>query len=228
MWSTSEGEKQALARHVMAYDRPRVLEIGAFQGQTTRVLASAALERRGSVVVIDPMRWAAEVVNNGMVRHLPRWLAPLLARIEPHFQKSYEPAFWRNVGDARSAVELRRALSTDDALLASDELALAAFDVVFIDGDHSYEGALADLRNWGARASVGGVILVHDAVPAFPGVMRALREFAAAEGLEIAWPSEGSLARMQVPHALSPAASAVGVRSDSIETLSEGLVLARS
>jgi len=227
MWSTSESEKSALARQVMRCDRPRVLEIGAFQGETTRVLASAALERGGRVVVIDPMRWAAEVVNNGMVRHLPRFMGRLLARIEPYFQKSYEPAFWRNVGEARPAVDLRRALSTDRDLVRSEDPALATFDVVFIDGDHSYEGALADLRNWGARAATSGVILVHDAVPAFPGVMRALRTFALEQRLQIEWPRDGSMARIDVPRALLRTSSQAHTSIEA-DILPEGLVLTRT
>lgn len=232
MWSTSEAEKEALARQVMAYDRPRVLEIGAFQGETTHVLASAARERRGRVVVIDPMRWSAEIVNNGVVRHLPRAVGAMLARVEQYFTPSYEPAFWRNVGEAKDAVDLRRALSNEQGILSNDDAALAAFDVVFIDGDHSYEGALSDLRQWGARTAIGGVISVHDAVPAFPGVVRALRTFAAEQRLEVEWPTEGSMARMRVPHVLSRLSpgqiATAGSSLESAETLPEGLVLGRS
>lgn len=51
------------------------------------------------------------------------------------------------------------------------------FDVVFIDGDHSYEAVTSDL-NWYHRMREGGIILLHDADTAsFPGVRKAIDDF---------------------------------------------------
>ena len=224
MWSTTEMEKDRLARFVSAYQRPRVLEIGAFQGETTRVLASAAMERGGRVVVIDPMRWAAELVHNGIARHLPASFTPLLARIDGWLGRSgYESAFWANLGRCRTSVDLRRTVSTDPALIADPDPALAHFEVVFIDGDHSKAGALSDLRNWGSRVAPGGVLLVHDAVPAFPGVIEALEIYAADRGLTVEWPTEASLATIRVP-AAAPATKPVvtGPHAVPSSALAEG------
>jgi len=35
-------------------------------------------------------------------------------------------------------------------------------DLLFVDGDHSYQGCLADLRNWYGRLVPGGHVLLHD------------------------------------------------------------------
>lgn len=35
-------------------------------------------------------------------------------------------------------------------------------DVLFVDGDHSYDGCLADLRNWYAKLVPGGQVVLHD------------------------------------------------------------------
>jgi predicted O-methyltransferase YrrM len=35
-------------------------------------------------------------------------------------------------------------------------------DVLFVDGEHSYDGCLADLRNWCARLVPGGHVVLHD------------------------------------------------------------------
>lgn len=37
-----------------------------------------------------------------------------------------------------------------------------AIDLLFIDGDHSYEGVLADLKNWTPFVRMGGVVVLHD------------------------------------------------------------------
>jgi predicted O-methyltransferase YrrM len=35
-------------------------------------------------------------------------------------------------------------------------------DLLFVDGDHSYDGCLADLRNWYPKLVAGGHVLLHD------------------------------------------------------------------
>lgn len=206
MLSTTDSEKATMARCIANIEAPRVLEIGAFQGATTRVLAEAAASRGGSVVVIDPMRWSAEFLQNGVRRHFGARLGFLDRLVERALgTRGYERTFWTNVGEHRSAVRLHRALSNDVALLASDDASLQAFDVIFIDGDHGHEGATQDLHRWGVRTVRGGTIFVHDATPSFPGVLSALAEFARAHSVDVEYPSEGSLAviRVQEPFAVS-------------------------
>ena len=61
-----------------------------------------------------------------------------------------------------------------------------AYDVVFIDGDHTYEGALADLENFGAKAKR---IFVHDTdcPDTFPGVRKAVEQFVKETGRRVTW-----------------------------------------
>lgn len=202
MLSTTESEKAQMVRCITNIEAPRVLEIGAFQGATTRVLAQAAASRGGSVVVIDPMRWSAEFLQNGIRRHFGSRLNVLSRVVERALGTSgYERAFWTNVGEHRHAVQLHRTLSNDLDLIAREDAALAAFDVVFIDGDHGYEGAASDLLQWGARTVRGGTIFVHDATPAFPGVLSALAEFGRAHAVDVEYPSVDSLAVIRVQRA---------------------------
>jgi predicted O-methyltransferase YrrM len=55
-------------------------------------------------------------------------------------------------------------------------------ELLFIDGDHSYEGAKADFERWSAFVRPGGHVLFHDAVDAggygnhYPGVAQAVAE----------------------------------------------------
>lgn len=55
-------------------------------------------------------------------------------------------------------------------------------ELLFVDGDHSYEGAKADFERWGSFVRPGGHLLFHDAVDTggygnvYPGVARAVAE----------------------------------------------------
>lgn len=50
-------------------------------------------------------------------------------------------------------------------------------DVIFIDGDHSYEGCKADIDNWYPQMAESGVMLFHDCDESSPGVVKAVEEF---------------------------------------------------
>jgi len=219
MLSTTESEKAQMVRCITNIEAPRVLEIGAFQGATTRVLAQAAASRGGSVVVIDPMRWSAELLQNGIRRHFGSRLNLLSRVVEKALGTSgYEHTFWSTVGEYSDAVKLYRALSNDLDLIARDDDPLSAFDVVFIDGDHGYEGAASDLLHWGARTVRGGTIFVHDATPAFPGVLSALAEFGRAHAVDVEYPSAESLAviRVQQDFQMTRPLAEMGARAASM------------
>lgn len=53
-----------------------------------------------------------------------------------------------------------------------------SLDFVFIDGDHSYEGTLADLVNYTPKVIDGGLVIAHDwRSNVFPGIIKAGMEF---------------------------------------------------
>lgn len=180
--TTTSAEKAILAAAVDATKASRVLEIGAFHGKTTAVLSHAVRKHGGHVVVVDPMKWASAP-------------ADLLERIGGWFQRSnYERSFWSSTrAGAHDNVVLIRALSTDPTLLArKNDLLLREFDLIFIDGGHTYSIVASDLAQWGARVRPGGRILLHDAIPRFDGVMRAIRQYEGLPGIDVQWPGPGS------------------------------------
>ena len=90
---------------------------------------------------------------------------------------SYGVNFWANLrfknltfvcGDSTTA----RAISTAKAL--------GPFDLVFIDGDHSYEGVSRDIANYVPFLAENGVLTLHDIVTEGTGVPRAWSELKAS------------------------------------------------
>lgn len=60
---------------------------------------------------------------------------------------------------------------------AAKEIEDGSLDIVFIDGDHTYEGCKADIEAWFPKIRDGGWIAGHDyAHPVFPGVTQAVNE----------------------------------------------------
>lgn len=54
---------------------------------------------------------------------------------------------------------------------------IGTVDVLFIDGDHSYEGCMADIVNWYGSLAVNGHLLFHDAYLGRHGVQDAIVDF---------------------------------------------------
>ena len=80
------------------------------------------------------------------------------------------------------------------------ELPPGPLDLLFVDGDHSYDGARADFDRWGALVRPGGHVLFHDAVDTggygnvYPGIVRLVAEIDAESGFSRA-SGAGSIAQ---------------------------------
>lgn len=72
-----------------------------------------------------------------------------------------------------------------DSSLMSGAWAQGTINVLFIDGDHSYEGCKADIDAWYPHMAPKGVMLFHDCDASSPGVEKAVAEFAKDKGLEV-------------------------------------------
>lgn len=85
----------------------------------------------------------------------------------------------------------------------SSEIASAfgeTVNVIFIDGDHSYEGCKADIDAWFPHMAKDGVMLFHDCDATSPGVVQAVAEFAKEHGYEVFYSPEQrcSMARIRL------------------------------
>ena len=69
---------------------------------------------------------------------------------------------------------------------ASSLYADGSLDLVFIDGDHSYEGCSTDIRLWWPKVKIGGILGGHDyRTDKNFGVIRAVHEFIGNSGFRL-------------------------------------------
>ena len=140
-----------------------VVEIGRFKGGSTFLLA-AALGGRAALWSYD-----IHVVHDAAFTgaELDAELSAALARYD------LDGTVHLVVGDSRVA-----------------EPPNASVHMLFIDGDHSYDGVRADWDHWGPRLEPGGHVLFHDAVDhggigtSVDGVVRLVTELARDTQLE--------------------------------------------
>jgi len=69
-------------------------------------------------------------------------------------------------------------------------IALDSLDLVFVDGDHSYNGAHTDIVAWWPKVRPGGILAGHDYTLTWPGVMRAVNELAIENKLRVGFTPE--------------------------------------
>jgi MMP 1-O-methyltransferase len=136
--------------------RGAIVEIGSFQGRSTVMLAKVASHYGlGPVVAIDPHN------------------SPILLDHQANPQASSYQDF---LGSLRAAgvtnhVESHVAYSTDVAKSWNRPIRF-----LWIDGDHSYQGAKKDLDGFLPHLVPLGVVAFHDALNAFPGPIRVFVE----------------------------------------------------
>jgi predicted O-methyltransferase YrrM len=123
--------ERALLRALAAGARS-IVEIGAFEGVSTRLMRDA-MPRDSHLYAVDPF-----VANR--------------------FGFCVQHAIFRREASrsANGRLILMRQFSYD-AIASWRE----PIDLLFLDGDHSFEGVTRDFREWGRHVRSGGIILVH-------------------------------------------------------------------
>lgn len=186
------GEHEARFLGILAACAPAsgaIVEIGSFKGRSTVMLAKVASRYGlGPVIAIDPHN------------------SPILLDHQRDRKASSYPAFLESIHAAGVSdhVEPRTAYAADVARSWNSPIR-----VLWIDGDHSYEGAKGDLEGFLPHLMPNGVVAFHDALNAFPGPIRVFVEdilgsdrFGAAGFVQsIAWaqfrPQDGHAFRQQ-------------------------------
>jgi predicted O-methyltransferase YrrM len=115
----------------------KVIEIGRYKGGSTLLIA-AAMDGRGEFWSIDIGEKEARLQGDETSRPFDKQLVDVIRRFGLRVNII--------VGDSRTIK-----IETNEV------------DLVFIDGDHSYEGVRNDFERFGKRVRVGGAVLFDDA-----------------------------------------------------------------
>lgn len=159
----------------------RIVEIGTMYGGASQRIMQK-LPRSIEHFVVDPFLSgyddkgdATSVLFGSFARD--KGITP--AQLSRAWAKGMAYDFYQHFG---CRYHLLHAKSLDGAAFFAN----ASLDVVFIDGLHTYEGALDDTRAWWPKLNPqGGLMIFNDyGTRAFPGVQRAVHTFMRPLGLK--------------------------------------------
>jgi hypothetical protein len=142
-----------------------MVEIGVFVGTLSRYLLRKHHDL--SMILVDnwaPMEIQPLAYRETKDRHAKQTLEECV---------EYRIRAKRNVREFKGRFRFLVMSSVEAAAYVADH----SVDLVFIDADHSEEGARADIEAWQAKPKRGGYLAGHDFSPSFPGVERAVSDW---------------------------------------------------
>ncbi|CAG0996607.1 hypothetical protein ARNL5_03687 [Anaerolineae bacterium] len=162
------------------------LEIGTFMGRSASVICDALNVLGGDrkLICVDSYHqtYNAAYLERSMMQYMINRCGPEIRRLYTDFDKL------QNLEDCfRLTVERHPAMQRRCTLVKGDTKTLdftrfPFVDLVYIDGDHEYEGVRSDFLNVLTRLKPGGLVIFDDYYEDFPGVMRLVDEATATSG----------------------------------------------
>lgn len=163
----SDAELQWLAEQ--ASKHTRIVEVGSWKGRSTAALAQ---HTDGDVWAID--HWLGQLLTGD---------TSLDVEVRDRGADAIYNEFLLNMRNYGNVAPQR--MSSADAA----ELASPGFDMVFLDGEHAYEGVSNDIALWTPLLATGGLLCGHDWW--HEGIKRAVKEavpgYQVAPGTNIWW-----------------------------------------
>jgi predicted O-methyltransferase YrrM len=148
-------DDEGLALHAAGLDGAAVgplLEVGTYCGKSAVYLGAAARERGTVLFTVDHHR-GSEENQAGWEFHDERLVDPRTGRMDtlPFFRRTMEDAGIEDVVIAviGGSSTVARSWATPLGLL-------------FIDGGHAFDAALADYEGWSPHVAPGGLLVFHD------------------------------------------------------------------
>jgi len=157
-WMT-EAELTWLADWAKFYDS--ILEIGSWHGRSTRAIAD---NTKGRVVSVDHFNGSRGERDSGHAS----------AKLDDGDNAFLE--FFKNGYDSLMSghlLSIRGNFSNIASIMIANR---TKFDMIFIDGGHTYEEVKGDIASAFLLLKLGGMICGHDYCDAWPGVKKAVDE----------------------------------------------------
>lgn len=151
----------------------KALEIGVYKGQVISLLSllSKELKVPADISAITPLEGtvsSSSLVNNRIVNKIRRTFSASFRKQEKEGNLYKNEDYKKIIADLfthfgldLNNVHLHKGYSNDPSILSA--LKGQQFDLIYIDGDHSYEGALNDIRNFTPMVSDKGYLVMDDA-----------------------------------------------------------------
>jgi len=147
-----------MAAVALAPAQGKILEIGSFMGRSTVGLAYVARELGlGKVFAVDPHTSPASTDPDLRSRGQTTSYDDFIANLE--------------AAGVLDRVEIKRAYSHDLARDCKDPIRF-----LWIDGDHTYKGAKADIDMFKPFLADGAIVAMHDVLVTFEGALRVFVE----------------------------------------------------
>lgn len=162
-WSIFELFKLVAA---LSSESPNILEIGSGKGGS--LIAMKLAKPGANFTVIDPFAPYDETSAYGTVEGYPGFTRDAFEEnirpfdIDPKIIQQESQVAYVSMGDKA-----------------------ASYDLIYVDGNHSYAPAKQDINEFQNLLKDGGVFCGHDYHPRFPGVIQACKEEFGVDGFEV-------------------------------------------
>jgi predicted O-methyltransferase YrrM len=131
--------------------KPRAVEIGSWQGKSTICIARGLRDKPQTMLTcIDPFDASGDNESSDEYGNRATDLGGPLRRA---FEENLKAA------DVRDIVDVRPGLSHEHAASFKEPI-----DLLFLDGNHSYESVRRDFEEWAPKIRAGGFLAMHDVV----------------------------------------------------------------
>ena len=143
---------------------PRAVEIGSWEGKRSVCIAQGLRDKPGAqLTCIDPFDASGDDESRGAYDGRAQDLkGPLRSAFEENLAAA----------SVRDLVDVRAGFSHDHVAAIHEPI-----DLLFLDGDHSYEAIRRDFVEWSPKVKVGGYLAMHDVVhPVHEGPRQVVNE----------------------------------------------------
>lgn len=160
---------------IRRFSRVRALEIGVFKGQIISLWALLAKTYGWPIEIsgISPLK-GNPFQKNAFLHKVKKMLSKKyrerVNNADFYEEENYEEIIryvFEKTGVEFKSIRLLKGFSTDVSIL--ETTANSKFEIVYVDGDHTFKGALHDFEVFGAKVVKGGWLVADDAGCSLPG-----------------------------------------------------------